>query len=441
MKGIGLAVCGALAVAGGLPAQEENDRSPLVPEVDVWFEVKTNFRYSEENRFRVPFDFPAMGPAFLETVDAGGNFDISIVTLIIDARWSKAIAGRIKLDLIDLYDCNPTSTDRKYDLDEVWLRFGQEPEPAVVPDRRGGYLKIGKFPKFERQDDRHLESYGLVATAFNRFEDAGVELGGDLGRTFYVKASVTSGNPVFMRDPNALAGDNGTPSTLDPSPDGRPPRIKSGIPILYDAEVEDFGLGEDPELGIALGVRAELGGGTDFDLLVYGYRRKLADTVSLTGTRYGGDLDLLRGPFDDFPFPITSDDKEEAGATLWLYHGGFSLFMQGVTQEIAGLPRQGFEAELAWVFDLPLKWATGGRQLFPWIQPAVRYSRLDNDFSNPPATPSPSFSWDWEKLDVGLRARIYEGVEVTAEYAFNRFETAGGTRSNDELLVTLRWGS
>ena len=33
------------------------------------------------------------------------------------------------------------------------------------------------MPKFERQNDRHLESYGLVSTAFNRFEDFGVEAG------------------------------------------------------------------------------------------------------------------------------------------------------------------------------------------------------------------------------------------------------------------------
>ncbi len=38
------------------------------------------------------------------------------------------------------------------------------------------------------------------------------------------------------------------------------------------------------------------------------------------------------------------------------------------------MDRTGYEAELAWRFELPLAWAVGGRQLFPSIQPAVRYS-------------------------------------------------------------------
>ena len=30
-----------------------------------------------------------------------------------------------KIDFIDLYDRNPTSTDRNVDVDEAWIRFGR----------------------------------------------------------------------------------------------------------------------------------------------------------------------------------------------------------------------------------------------------------------------------------------------------------------------------
>jgi hypothetical protein len=176
------------------------------------------------------------------------------------------------------------------------------------------------------------------------------------------------------------------------------------------------------------------------DLLIWGNERKLAQTVDLHGTFYGGDLDLLLGPFDLTPMPIEGDDKQEAGANLWLYLGGFSVFGQYVDQEIAGLPRTGYEAEVAWRRDLPVVWGVAGRQLFPFVQPAVRFSKLDPDFRAHPQTPSPSVAWEWEKLDYGLRLGIIPGVDLTVEYADHTFTLASGAeRDNDEFLATLRW--
>lgn len=414
--------------------------------LDFGLEGRVHYRDSDLNRFPVNFPFPPeqLPPgaerAFLETVNEGSHLEASTLTLLVDGRWAEAVTSHAKIDIIDLHDRNPTSTDREIDVDELWIRFGRETEPAVREEKSGAYLKIGKMPKFERQDDRHLESYGLVSTAFNRFEDFGLELGADLGPHFYVKATVTQGNPVFLRDPNALAGDNGTPdrgpAVLNPDP-----ALKSGIVILYDTEVEDIDVDGDLEVGAGLGLRfATADGRRGVDLLAWGYERTLAETVDLNGTFYGGDLDLLRGPENRFPFPITSDNKREVGANLWLYLGGFSLFAQYVDQDLAGLGRIGYEAEAAWAFDLPLKWAVGGRQLFPYIQPAVRFSRLDPDFRSPPVTPSPSFSWKWDKLDFGVRIGIVSGVDVTLEYAVNDFILGSGAEAeNDEALATLRF--
>jgi hypothetical protein len=449
--GCGVLLCLMAAFPAGAAEEplaegaEEEVSEGSGPRLEWGLEVKTNYRDSDLNRFAVPFPFPPEQlPAgetrgFQETVNPGSHFEVSTATLLLDAFWSEGLQAHGKIDFIDLYDRNPTSTDKKVDVDEVWLRFGRETGPATLPERAGLYLKVGKFPHFERQDDRHLESYGLVSTAFNRFEDAGAELGADLGRHLYVKVSATQGNPVFIRDPNALAGDNGTPDQLRANPD---PELGTGIDILYDAEVEDLDLDGDLELGAGLGLRfADEGGRNGFDLLAWGYRRTLAETVELEGTFYGGDLDLLRGPLNLFPFPgLEGDERREVGANLWIYIGGFSLFGQFVDQELAGLPRTGIEGEIAWSFDLPLVWAAGGRQLFPFIAPAVRYSRLDNDFRNPRQTPAPSLAWDWEKLDAGVRMGIVIGIELTIEYADNSFILGSGAEAeNNELLTTLRW--
>jgi hypothetical protein len=417
-------------------------------QLDFGIEAKTHYRHSEANRFPVNFPFtpdmlpPGQSRGSIATVDPGDHLELSVFTLYADARWGAGVQAHAKVDLYDLYDRNPTSGDRQIDVDEAWIRFGRESLPAVPADGFGGYVKVGKFPKMERQNDRHLESYGVVSTAFNRFEDLGLEVGIDFGfeggRSLYLKGSLTQGNPLFFRDPNALAGDNGTDVFLRPDPE---PTLKSGIPVIYDAEVEGLDTDGDLEVGAAAGVRWEGAAARNaFDVMVYGYRRKLADTVELEGTFYGGDLDFLRGPGNQFPYPaLAGDDKEEMGANLWLYLGPLSVFGQYVDQEVASLPRTGYEAEVAWAFDLPLRWAVGGRQLFPFIQPAVRYSMLENDFANPAVTPFPSGAWDWEKIDVGIRLGILPGIDLTAEYAANTFERATGDGTNDETLVTLRW--
>ncbi|HEV8578834.1 MAG TPA: hypothetical protein VGX68_07080 [Thermoanaerobaculia bacterium] len=422
---------------------QEEAGTGLKPRLDFGLEAKANFRNSERNRFPVvvPPSFlpPGQTQVFEETVSAGSHFELSDVTLFVDAVWGDGLAAHGKVDFIDLYDRNPTSGDKKVDVDEAWLRFGVEPDPATLPARGGVYLKVGKLPKFERQDDRHLESYGLVSTAFNRFEDAGAELGVNLGRHFYAKLSATQGNPVFIRDPNALAGDNGTPERQLPS---RPnTAFQSGVVILYDAEIEDVDVDGKLETGAGIGYRfADEEGRNGLDVLAWGYQRKLAQTVDLEGTFYGGDIDVLNGPFDVPVLPIKGDDKEELGANVWLYLGGLSFFGQYVDQELAGLPRTGIEAEVAWRFELPLVWAVGERQLFTSIAPAVRYSKLDNDFRNQGPSSAPSLAWDWEKIDAGLRLGIFSGVDLTMEYADNRFILGSGAkRENNEFLATLRW--
>ena len=417
--------------------------------VHFGFEGKAHYRDSEQLRLPSPFPFPpeSLPPGatqgFLESVNEGGHFELSVLTLFADASWGPNIEAHAKLDFIDLYDRNPTSSDKQFDVDELWIRFGGDPAaPADGSDGFGMYAKVGKFGHFERQNDRHTESYGLVSTAFNRFEDQGLEIGANFGGHFYLVGSLTQGNPVFFRDPNALAGDNGTPGN-DPSLHDHPvPELQSGFPILYDAEVEDLDVDGDLETGYGLGLRfGEPGSGHEVSFLAWAYQRKMAETVALNGTFYGGDIDLLNGPQNLFGLPIHGNDKKEVGGNLWIYQGGFSFFGQYVQQEIAGMDRTGYEGEVAWRFDLPVAWAAGGRQLFPYLQPVVRYSFLKPEFAGgSPRFPAPSVRWEWTKLDYGLRMGIIEGVDLTIEFADNEMTLANGRQvSNDELLSTLRF--
>ncbi len=450
---IGWTAAGALALVPHPGAAQEELAAPPAPVLELrWgFEVKAHARDSESSRLASPFPFtpdqlpPGQSRAFLDTVDAGRHFEFSTLTLFFEAERGPSLAARAKLDVIDLYDRNPTSTDHEIDLDEAWVRLGRESVPAGFPQSGGGHVRIGKFGKFERQNDRHLESYGLVATAFNRFEDAGIELGLDLGRHVYLRGSATQGNPVFLRDPNALAGDNGTPERRRPRPDNVP-ELGSGVVILYDAEIEDLDF-DEVELGAGLGVRTGDGAGVwSFDVLAWGYRRELAETVTLEGTFYGGDLDLLDGPELPPPYPraslpISGNDKEELGVNVWLYRGGLSFFGQVVDQEIAGMDRRGFEGEAAWRIELPLVWAVAGRQLLPAVAPAARYSKLEPEFDGGGPFPAPSVRWEWEKWDLGVRLAIVSGADLTLEYSSHRFfvPSLREHHSNDEFLATLRW--
>src|SRR6185295_13551880 len=329
-----LSLCLAASAAAQEGGEGGGEPESLRPRLHFGLEAKANFRDSEDNRFLVPFD-ARPGPEFVvrgfeETANAGTHLELSAITLLVDADWGDGLAAHGKFDFIDLYDRNPTSTDKKADVDEAWIRFGIEPEPASLAPRTGVYLKIGKFPHFERQDDRHLESYGLVSTAFNRMEDQGAELGVSVGRHVYAKFSATQGNPVFIRDPNALAGDNGTPSRQTQRPNTA---FQSGVVILYDAEIEDVDVDGELEKGAGIGYRvADAAGRNALDVMAWGYQRKLAQTVKLEGTFYGGDIDILNGPElvppRPIPLPIKGDDKQEVGANVWLYLGGLTLFGQ-----------------------------------------------------------------------------------------------------------------
>ena len=191
--------------------------------VNEWFwghrlELRGNYRWSQDEQHPTNFPPQPAPPAprlpGLETVDPGHHVELNVADIQFDMGYGELIAARAKIHAQAMHRRNPTSEDRQIDADELWVRFGRKPEFLERPDGTSFFVQAGKFPKMERQPVRLLESYGLAATAFNRFEDLQVLAGGTIGRNFYWRAQVANGNPLFIRDANALAGDNGTEARL-----------------------------------------------------------------------------------------------------------------------------------------------------------------------------------------------------------------------------------
>ena len=434
------AVALLLVAAGAEAAQDAPAASSDTDSIrfKIGAEVKAHYRWSEDDRLPLRFPFDAshlpqgQAQVFQQAVAPGSSFEVSNLALELDADFPHAITAHTRINFIDLHNRNPTSSDQTVNVKEAWIRFGAKYEALEAPPGSSFYALFGKAPKFERQRARKLESYGMVSTAFNRFEDIQLQLGGTLGKHFYFRTQVSNGNPTFFRDPNALAGDNGTPDRMPPAPD---PRLGSGFLIFYHAEAEEFEIDDRPEWGGGLGVSflsEDLRRG--LDVMGFYYHTRLSPAARLRGTFYEGDLDLLDGT-GGISLPISGDRRTEYGANLDAQVGGLGVFVQIVREEAAALPRTGFEVEAG--YRVVRGDPADPNALFTGIEPIVRYSRIDNDFTAPSNFVAPSVMWDWAKLDLGVRLTIRKGLDLTAEYAFHDI-TAARTIKHDEFLTTLR---
>ena len=407
-------------------------------------EIRANLRDSHHEAFTLKFPF---APSFLpvgekagklETVDPGRHAELSVAQIRLDLGYGKWFLAHTQLHGTDKYRRNPTSEDRKFDADELWIRLGVKPEFLERPDGTSLFLQMGKFPRMERQPIRLLESYGLAATAFNRFEDVGFMGGGTIGRNFYWRLQATSGNPLYFRDPNALAGDNGIKILLTPNPT---PRLKSGFPVLYNTETEGYFLKTDHvQFGQAAGYRWQNDGQTfGVDAIVFHYRRALADREQLTGTFYGADIDLL----DEVAgvsggLPIHGRRKQETGARIYSEWHGLTGIAQFTKQDAAGLYRQGEELEIGYQLRFAAGPSIAGESLLQGVQPVVRWSALQNFFKGDGAKyPAPSVWWNWVKVDYGVRIGFARNADLTIERA--RHNVAAPRKLNlGETLATLR---
>ncbi|MEW6365305.1 MAG: hypothetical protein AB1714_11805 [Acidobacteriota bacterium] len=420
------------ALISASPDENGTDRFRIMAEVKL--HLRDSAAVEVKDAFPFPPDFipPGQDGVYLRTPDAGTSLDISNLALIGEADLTPDIKGRVRVHILDLYNRNPTSSDDRIALREAWVQFGHRYDPLKATPRSSFYALLGKAPRFNRQTTRRLESYGLWGTAVGRLEQVQLQLGGSTGKAVYWRVHLANGNPVFFRDPNALAGDNGTPERVPGAVD---PIYQSGFPILYDTKAGD--VSGRFEGGAGLGVRV-LGADekTGIDVLGWYFSRRLADRARIQGTYYGGEIELLQGA--GISLPITSRDKKERGLNAEGKWRGMHVFAQYIRQDIAGLVRDGVEIETAYRLPINGLFALGDSPLFNWIQPAFRYSTIDNKFEAPVQFVAPSVAWDWDKYDIGVRVGVYPGIDVTAEYARNEMHTRAGPKHPDELLVTLR---
>jgi hypothetical protein len=394
-------------------------------------ELRADYRWSDDERH--PVTFPV--GAFERTPDPGSHVELNVADLQLDTGYGDFFAARAKVHFQGMHRRNPTSTDKQVDADELWVRIGPKPEILDRPNGTTFFLQAGKFPKMERQPVRMLESYGLAATSFNRFEDVQVLAGGTVGRSLYWRVQASNGNPLFFRDPNALAGDNGTDDELA----GKPTKYGSGFPFLYNAEVEDLFFNTDHvQVGEAIGYRWQREDQTaGFDVIAFHYQREMADREELTGTHYGGDLDLLVLDAGDIPgitrrgLTLRGRDKTETGARVYAEWHNATVIGQYTQQTIAGTDRSGWEVEAGYRIPLNLG-------IVESIQPAVRASSIRNDFGPIAGFPAPSIWWDWDKVDGGVRVGLKHGLDVTVEYTQHHVDSRFPLHLK-EALVTVRW--
>jgi hypothetical protein len=430
-----LAYLSALLMAGSGAFAQGTASDPgllTLGPVKLGTEIKANFRSTKPLLLRFTLPDGSQVPA--ETPSSGGSFEISNISLVADATLTPDITGKIEIHFIDLYNRNPTSSGDKVEVREAWLRFGTKYAPMKLPPGTSFYLQLGKAPRFSKQVVRRLESYGLWGTAVGRFEEIGAEAGASFGQNVYMRAQVVNGNPLFMRDTNALAGDHGTPDRAPGSVD--PPVYGTGFPIIYDAKATEVNFSGKVQYGFGLGTRFS-GEGWGVDVMGWYFNRDLQDRVPIKGSFYQGDLEFLRG-VGGVGLAVSGNDKTEYGVNLDLRWKGFSMFGQYVRQDIAGLVRKGYEVEAAYRFPLPGLFASGDTPVVNWIAPSVRVSRIDNDFGFPSRFVAPSFAWDWTKFDFGLRIGIIRGVDLTVEYSRHDMIRASGVSHPDEFLTTLR---
>jgi hypothetical protein len=411
------------------------------PSFRIGGEAKIGIRHSDAEEWRIPIDFP---PSFIlpgddgvyeRTPAAGTSFEIQNVALIGEGALTDGVDAMIRVHFYDLYNRNPTSSDDRVFIREAWLRIGHAFDKLEPIGGTTGYVLVGQAPRFSKPLTRRLESYGLWTNAVARFENPQIQLGGTIGRHVYWRASVGNGNPLFIRDANALAGDNGTPERV---PNSRVPTVyESGIVILYDAKAQDLNPNGRFEWGFGGGYAVS----TDafaLDVLGWAFGRDLAADADLRGTYYGGDMEILAGA--PFAPPFGGNDKIERGVNVDLLAGRVRMFGQYVDQEIAGLPRRGYEVEAAYRIPLNGLFLIGETPVLNWLQPVVRVSHIDNRFDAPPTYPAPSIDWDWTKIDAGFRLGISDHTDFTLEYAINRAKAPNRTVKPNEMLATFRVG-
>ncbi|MEO8359816.1 MAG: hypothetical protein ABI672_07280 [Vicinamibacteria bacterium] len=427
----------ALLLCTRVFAQDEVAQSSVKEPADPFHfggEIKVGFRWSQAQTSNI-FNGKNTPIGLMKTPDAGRSIEIQHLGLQGEGAITPGVFAKFEVRFLDTYNRNPTSTDATVFLRQAFVRFGEKAEPLDGSRDSRLYVLAGMAPRFTKQMSRHFESYGLLGTAIGRFEQPQLQVGGSFGSHWYVRAMIGSGNPLFLRDTNALAGDNLSEGVADARA-----TYGTGFPILYDAKVTDVNVGGHLETGAGLGARILGDEKNALDVLGWYFQRRLSQTARVRGSDYPGELAIFQGA--GFPIPNSGDRRHEWGVNIQAKADDFNVFGQWMSQDIAGVSRHGIEAEGTWTLQLPGLFLVGESIFGNWVQASFRVSWIHNDFLAPLAYPRLAIQWPWKKYDFGLRFGMVRNVDLTAEYTFHQvFRTA--TLPNlpmREFVLTLRTG-
>src|SRR5512140_1076100 len=168
-----LACALAAGVAASAAAQDSmlGGASPLVSSsgaLPLQVEIKSAVRSSRALSITVP-NTATPFPIVMRTVDPGVSVELPNLGFTLEADLTPDIFARAVVNVLDLYNRNPTSSADRIQLREAFVRFGKKVDTLRVADGTSVYLQIGKAPRFSKQITRRLESYGLWGTAVGRF--------------------------------------------------------------------------------------------------------------------------------------------------------------------------------------------------------------------------------------------------------------------------------
>lgn len=419
-----------------MPAVAQDEPAAPVPAEEaepfrLGGEIKAGFRWSQAQQSAIlNARFQPIG--YMNTPDPGSTFELQHLAITGEGQVTSGVFAKFEVRFLDQYNRNPSSADSVVFVRQAYVRFGEKADVLGGARDSRFYALFGMAPRFSKQVTRRLETYGLWGTAVGRFEQPQLEIGASFGPHVYARGMAGTGNALFIRDSNVLAGDN---QSAAPAADAT---HQTGFPILYDAKYTGVNSTKHPEVGGGLGLRFGGGEKAGVDLLGWYFGRRLAETARLYESDYPGELAVLKDAFA--PIKTSGDRRHEWGVNLQAKAGGLRLFGQWVDQDLAGASRYGVETEAAWIIPLPGLFLVGESPFGNWIQPSFRFSWIHNRFAAPIAYPRLSVIWPWKKYDFGLRIGLVRNVDLTAEYTFHQvFRSA--TLPNlpmKEVVVTLR---
>lgn len=385
-----------LLVKKGIITQEEIDeikadiarKKPKVPET-----VEERLAVLEEKVEEKGFlsakgaDFQLAGELEYEFVDTGGDgsdddphFQLDKVVL----QPKLKIGDNLEFDAQLYFVESGTATN----LNEFHAKYKGLPLDL--------WVDAGLYERWIKgQHGRKTEGYSLLGTAFYRDDALTLTLGGDLDPIYWM-LSVGNGYEINRKQ---VAED--TANNND---------------ILHDNYAAS-GLSDRLEYGINLGLKRDLKGAGNVDIMGFYYNDKLssADITTLQNNLSG--------------YTSNDDDKKRLGAGVKYRLGNATLYGAYIDAEDGALDRDTWVVDASYHFKFNTK-----RRWFTGVEPVISYSEYNVDSTK--ATGSP-LGWDREKWIFASIIDFYKNTKLKLEYYINDEDTGGEEVDNDEFLAQL----